>query len=153
AESAAKIDAVHWEWEPEGEQAAELTPLSDTLTRLVERLRAAFVRERQFSADAAHEMKTAGAIVKSTLQLAVERGGTAEEYRAGVERALEDTQRMQGLVTGMLQLANIEGLAAESGGEIDCVDVDEALHTAVRRLTPVLEARGMRIEVAVAEPG
>ncbi len=152
AESAAKIDAQHWQWEPEGERVQELAPLADTLTRLVERLRAAFMRERQFSADAAHEMKTAVAIVKSTLQLALEREGSAEEYRAGVERALDDTQRMQGLVSGMLQLAKIEGLAEDGAGEQDCVNVAETLNTAMRRLTPVMEARRMLMRVELSEP-
>ena len=151
AESAARIDAAHWEWEPAGAQAAELVPLSVTLTRLVERLRAAFVHERQFSADAAHEMKTAVAIVKSTLQLTLERGGEAAEYRAGVERALDDTERMQGLVSGMLQLAKIEGLTGSIAGEHACADLLEALGTARRRLAPLLEARQMRMNLDAAE--
>ena len=146
---AARIDATHWEWEAAtGErEAEELAPLSLSLARLVERLQAAFARERQFSADAAHEMKTAVAIVKSTLQLALERGGGAAEYRAEIGRALEDTERMQGLVGGMLQLAKIEGLAGSAQVEAGPVDAMEELHCALRRLAPMLEARRIRVDV------
>ncbi len=146
---AARIDATHWEWETEGSEreAEELAPLSLALARLVERLQAAFARERQFSADAAHEMKTAVAIVKSTLQLALERGGGAAEYRAEIRRALQDTERMQGLVGGMLQLAKIEGLAGASHIEACPVDAMEEMRGALRRLAPLLEARRVRVEV------
>ncbi len=150
---AAKIDAFNWEMEQSNldEEPKELVPLSTALTRLVERLRTAFVRERQFSADAAHEMKTAIAIVKSTLQLALERGETAEGYRAGIDRALEDTERMQGLASGMLQLAKIEGLAL-SGIHVDCViDIVTEIHEAERQLAPLLTARAIGLLLQVPE--
>lgn len=149
ADSAAKIDATHWDWDATGaeSEAEELAPLSTALTRLVERLREAFVRERQFSADAAHEMKTAVAIVKSTLELTLERGGGAADYRAGIERAFDDTQRMQELVIGMLQLAKAEGLATEDSGSVDAMQETD---TVVRRLGPVLEERKIRVEVDAA---
>jgi len=149
---ATKIDSTHWEWQSmvEDREADELRPLSMALTRLVERLRQAFVRERQFSADAAHEMKTAVAIVKSTLELALERDGGAAEYRAEIERALDDMGRMQGLVSGMLQLAKIEGLGGRPPGEVGAADAVEEIRSAVRRLGPLLEARQIRVDIKVA---
>jgi signal transduction histidine kinase len=153
AHSAAEIDESNWvlgSSEPDRE-AEELAPLSIALTRLVERLRMAFVRERQFSADAAHEMKTAIAIVKSTLQLTLERPEGVAEYRLGIERALEDTERMQGLASGMLQLAKIEGLAVP-GETVDPVsDVLEAVREVERELDPLLASRKMKLLVHSSE--
>jgi signal transduction histidine kinase len=140
AERAAKIDTLNWQFEktPLNDEPEELAPLSMALTRLVERLRAAFVRERQFSADAAHEMKTAIAIVKSTLQLALERENTTATYRSGIERALEDTERMQGLAVGMLQLAKIEGFAEPMNNSSNVVDAVAEIREVERLLAPLL---------------
>jgi signal transduction histidine kinase len=125
----------------------ELAPLSLALTRLVERLRMAFQREQQFSADAAHEMKTAIAIVKSTLQLALERPGGAAEYRLGIERALEDTERMQELAIGLLQLAKIEGLASRGKVADSVGDVLEAVRDVEREVAPLLASRKMQLRI------
>jgi signal transduction histidine kinase len=149
ADRAARIDANSWEWETQEEstETQELEPLSRALQHLVERLRGAFERERQFSADAAHEMKTAVAIVKSTLQLTLEREGEASDYRTGVERALDDVDRMQSLVTGMLQLAKVEGLAGAAPSGPNSADVSEQIAVAAHGLEPLLEAREMNVDV------
>lgn len=86
----------------------ELAPLASALVSLVERLRAAFEREQQFVGDAAHEMKTAIAIVRSTLQVALQTDRTAAQYRGELEAALGDTNRLAALVRSMLNLARIE---------------------------------------------
>jgi signal transduction histidine kinase len=149
AHRASRIDESNWALEQGGAapEAKELAPLSIALTRLVERLRIAFVRERRFSADAAHEMKTAIAIVKSTLQLTLERPEGAAEYRRGIERALEDTERMQGLAIGMLELAKIEGLATPGQAVEPVSDVLEAVRDVERKVGPLLATRKMTLRV------
>lgn len=151
ATRAARIDAHSWAWEERDDSThtQELEPLSKALQHLVERLRAAFVRERRFSADAAHEMKTAVAIVKSTLQLTLERGGQAADYRAGVERALEDAGRMQDLVVAMLQLAKIEGLSDTASPAETSADVNEQIAAVTHGLEPLLAARQITIDMQV----
>lgn len=153
AHRASRIDETNWVLEP-GEadrEAEELIPLSTALSRLVERLRMAFMRERQFSADAAHEMKTAIAIVKSTLQLTLERPEGTAEYRRGIERALEDTERMQGLASGMLQLAKIEGIATPRKTEDPVSDALEAVKDVEQELAPLLASRRMTLRVHASE--
>ena len=59
-------------------------------------------------ANAAHELKTPVAVVKSTLQSVLQRPRTAEEYRAGLERSLEDLDRLEQLLQRMLRLARAE---------------------------------------------
>jgi signal transduction histidine kinase len=155
ADRAARIDANSWEWEEQNNstKTQELEPLSAALEHLVERLRGAFERERRFSADAAHEMKTAVAIVKSTLQLALEREGEARDYRAGVERALEDVERMQHLIAGMLQLSKIEGLAGAGLACSEHANVCEQITLATHELEPLLEAREIKVDVQAPDTG
>ena len=79
----------------------------------MQRLERSFTQQRTFVSDAAHELKTAVAVVKSSLQLVGMRQRTPEEYHAGNERALADTARIEELVAKMLTLARVESNAAE----------------------------------------
>jgi hypothetical protein len=56
---------------------------------------ARFVQQRTFVSDAAHELKTAVAVVKSSLQLLGMKRRTAAEYQAGLERCLADSARLE----------------------------------------------------------
>jgi signal transduction histidine kinase len=154
AHRASLIDESNWVLQQgeSSQEAEELTPLSTALSRLVDRLHKAFVRERQFSADAAHEMKTAIAIVKSTLQLTLERPEGAVEYRKGIERALEDTERMQELAYGMLQLAKIEGLARAEQSRDSVSDAVDAARDVEQELSPLLASRKMTLRIHASQP-
>ena len=90
------------------ERITELRPLALTLSAVLENLRAAFAREQRFVGDAAHELKTAVAVVRSTIQVVMLKTRTPEEYHSGLTRALEDTDRLESLVQQMLSLARIE---------------------------------------------
>src|ERR1700749_626741 len=97
----------------------ELAPLASALTAAMQRLEASFSQQRRFVSDAAHELKTAGAVVKSSLQLLTMRQGTTEEYKAGFEVSLGDCDRMEEIVARMLPLARAEQpTIAEHGSAI-----------------------------------
>ena len=101
-------------------RSTELVPLARALHSLVSRLQRAFRRERRFLSDAAHELKTAVAIQKSTLQLLEQGKASEEELREGIARALEDTSRTENLVANMLLLASIDYFQRSTGkGAID----------------------------------
>lgn len=147
---AAEIDSGHWTFHglEESRNVYELLPLSAALANLLERLHAAFLRERSFFADAAHEMKTSVTIVKSTLQLALEADRTAEQYREELKSALTDTNRLQTLVGSMLDLVRIEGTSTVlSHGEGSICEVHAKVQEVLRRLSPIAEQAG--IEVAL----
>lgn len=84
----------------------ELQPIVNRLNRLMERLQASFTRERRFSADLAHEIRTPLAEAKAIAETAVnwpDEGGTAA-WRDVVASA----ERMEAVVHAMMQLARIE---------------------------------------------
>jgi signal transduction histidine kinase len=145
AERASAMDAHSWRFEVPAQATAttELAPLGNALTQLITRLKAAFDRERRFVSDAGHELKTAVAIQKSTLQL-LERGAlSVSAYRQGIERALEDTNRTEKLVTSMLRLAS-----SESGRTSQSVSVlIDSLTAAVADLSTMAEKLDVRIVV------
>ena len=133
ASGAEKIDVGSWKL-PDLNQSktfSELRPLAAALVGLVDRLHSAFNRERQFFGDAAHEMKSSIAIVRSTLQFALQTERSAAEYRAELQGALDDTDRLHNLVTSMLALARIESLG-NTGSSADTVATE--VHVQVSRV-------------------
>lgn len=87
---------------------AEIAPVADTLNDLLGRLEAAFTAERNFAANAAHELRTplAGAIAQ-VQRLHAETGETDTRQRAqDIERTLK---RLTALSERLLQLARAEG--------------------------------------------
>jgi signal transduction histidine kinase len=115
AAQASRINERSWCFRPpdSANSITELLPLTEALQDLVIRLKSAFDRERTFVSDAAHELKTAVAIQKSTLQVAANGPPNIVGYRRGFEQALSDIDRMEALVLRMLSLASVEGAIAE----------------------------------------
>ncbi len=116
ASEAEKISIHRWSFQaPESAvETRELAPLASALFAAMQRLEASFSQQRRFVSDAAHELKTAVAVVKSSLQLLAMRQRTTEEYAAGVEVSLVDCERMEEIVARMLTLARAEQPPSQS---------------------------------------
>jgi signal transduction histidine kinase len=149
ASRADRIQAARAEFElPPGTlRSAELMPLGRALQSLAARVRAAFDRERHFLSDAAHELKTAVAIQKSTLQL-LEQGSPSEtEYREGIARALEDTARTERLVADMLLLSAIEHAQQSPDPANLSSSLEESVQLAIDRLQPLAQMKAVFIDL------
>ncbi len=134
---------------PESAQATtELAVLGGALESATQRLEEAFRQQRVFVHDAAHELKTAVTIVKSSLQLLALRPRSAREYSSGLETCLADCARMEDLVQRMLQLARFEREPANHNTRCDLVEVarDVAAH-----METLAEIR--RVNIAIDAPG
>jgi signal transduction histidine kinase len=86
----------------------ELQPLVRALEAALARLQRSFEQQKRFTNDAAHELKTDVAIVKSSLQLLSMRQRTVEEYSRGLALGLDDFTRLEMTVQKMLTLARLE---------------------------------------------
>ncbi|MBS1802788.1 MAG: HAMP domain-containing histidine kinase [Acidobacteria bacterium] len=107
---AGNVSANSWTFDPPAaaRETSELAQLTSAIESVLGRLERSFNQQRTFVSDAAHELKTAVAVVKSSLQLTGMKPRTPGEYQAGNERALVDTERVEGLVAKMLTLARLE---------------------------------------------
>lgn len=122
---------------------AELAVLSSALETSTQRLEQAFRQQQVFVHDAAHELKTAVTIVKSSLQLLASRVRSPQEYAAGLETCLADCARMEDLVQRMLLLARFEQRAAER----EVCDLSEVARETGAQFENLAELR--RIELRV----
>lgn len=105
----------------------EVLPLVQALDALVLRLGDALVRERQFTADAAHELRTPLAALKVHLQVA-QRARVDEDRTRALAQVEAGVLRMQHLVSQLLTLARLEPEAAHAHAaqeQVDLVQVAE----------------------------
>jgi signal transduction histidine kinase len=150
AGQAGAISVLNWEFRPpaEASMAKELAPLTSAIETVLERLRESFRQQRDFTSDAAHELKTSVAIVKSTLQTLLQRPRPEHEYRAGLESMLEDCGRLEDLLGRLLRLARIEQWA-ENGmnRKLGVTEVTSTCEAAISRIQALAEARSIQIEL------
>ncbi len=83
----------------------EIHRLGETLNTMLDRIEASLERERVFVADAAHELRTPLAILRTELELAVRPGRDAEEMRLALRSAAEETERLSRLAEDLLVIA------------------------------------------------
>ncbi len=86
----------------------EIIPIRDRLNDLLARLEASFARERRFTADVAHELRTPLAGLRSTIEVALSRNRNHDEYQHALSDCLAIASGMQAMVNNLLALARIE---------------------------------------------
>ena len=98
----------HGERLPVSPSHDEIRRLGDTLNEMLARIDAALAHERAFVADASHELRTPLAILKTELELALRGERSAEELRAAVASAQEETDRLTRLAEDLLVIARAD---------------------------------------------
>ena len=122
---------------------AEIEPVLDALNGLLERVQAAMARERRFTADAAHELRTPLAALKIHAQNAL-RAGSEAERRASLERMLAGLERAIRLAEQMLAFSR----AAARAPAAEPVSLQQAVEDALEDVLPTLKERGIRVSVS-----
>lgn len=98
---------------PDPGGADEIAELARTVNDTLDRLERSDARQRQFTADASHELRNPLAAVRSRLEVALE-----SPDRESVAAALADTERLQRIAADLLLLARLDedGAGAGDGG-------------------------------------
>ncbi len=95
-----RIDPKRW--------PSELRPLAASFDDMLGRLEDSFTRLSQFSADLAHELRTPVGNMLGEAQVALTRDRRPEEYRAVIESAAAECERLSGIIDNLLFLARAE---------------------------------------------
>ena len=155
AVEAERIDSANWHFHaPESaKETVELRPLARALESALERVQRSFEQQKRFTNDAAHELKTDLAIVKSSLQLLSMRRPTAE-YDADLDRILKDFTRLEDTVQKLLTLARLEQSAGDSfnGQSPPFCSLQEAAEEAAHQIRPFAQIKSIELNIDVAAP-
>jgi len=123
----------------------ELDSLAGTINDLLDRL-ATYLRQRHdFLANAAHELRSPLAAIRSSVEVALAEQRSAQEYEELLPVVMDQCQSLEYLVNQLLLLAEVEGdqLKAYS----DRLSLDELLKTSVEMFQAVAEARGINLHL------
>jgi signal transduction histidine kinase len=151
--TAGKVSVSSWSFSPpeDAHKMRELEPLVTALERVLLGLEQSFEKQKRFVGDAAHELKTGVAVVKSSLQLLSMKPRTQGEYEAGLERCLVDCKRMEDLVAQMLMLARVQEPHIDHPDE-SITDVYSSMEEVVLQLKTMAETRKVSILMFDGEP-
>ncbi len=83
----------------------ELGRLAQTLNALIDRLQKAIEEMRRFTADAAHELRTPLAVLRSGIEVTLRSPRSADEYRQALEAATDEANRLTRLADQLLFLS------------------------------------------------
>ena len=149
AAAAGGISVENWRFAPSPAAAStkELEPLIGAITTVLAGLESAFTRQREFLGDAAHELKTSLAILKSTLQTLLNKPRQFAEYDDGLTVMNRDCERLERLLNRMLQTARAEQrIAGGHEHRLDPVDLASSCEAAIARLAQYAADKEIRIE-------
>jgi signal transduction histidine kinase len=125
----------------------EIATVATAFNRLVDRLGEAIGRERRiadqqrtFLADAAHELRTPVAIIRSEAEVAVADAGDPPNHHEALRTIADEAGRLSDLVADLLFLAR--GVEPAAPGLHERVFLDDLANQAVRRLSKLPESAG-----------
>ena len=149
AEEASKISLQQWHFHPPQSARAvtELEPLSAALQSTISRLQRSFEQQRRFTSDAAHELKTDLAIIKSSLQLLALRPRSPQDYQRGLDVCLTDTLRLERTVAEMLTLARVESAGPLADTRAADCDLSPILREVVEQFASLAALRKVHVLV------
>ena len=122
----------------------EVDTLTASFNEVLDRLQQSVATIRRFTADASHEIRNPLAVMRTGLEVALRHQRSTGEYETLLRENLDEVQRLQSILEGLLTLARAEpGTAAE----IQCQTVDLAAmaRETVARFGSVIAESGSRI--------
>lgn len=121
----------------------EIYDLTERFNEMFERLQQSFETEKQFTADASHELRTPVAVLISQCEYLLEHGSLTEQQKEEVEILLKQSQRISQLVSQLLMIAREEKMVDIEKFE----DIDLGMLTEIIVEELEIEARKKSISI------
>lgn len=126
----------------------ELQPIGGALNGLLDRLHAAFTREKRVNADIAHELRTPIAELKTLSEVALRQPGLSDRNRVYFSDAKAIALRMSRLLQSLSLLGQSQSAAVPV--TIKPINLAAMIETALRAQQPAIERRELTIEKSLA---
>jgi signal transduction histidine kinase len=132
---------------PTGKSHDELYELSDSLNRMFDRLQYSFDQQKQFIADAAHELKSPVTLLLLSLEDAVQRPDLPEAFKYRLIRQTDVLRRMGRLVKNLLDLSALE---LKETLNFQIFDLPDLVKSILEEYEPIFAAQGIEVTVNMA---
>lgn len=129
---------------PLGRNRDELYELSSSLNSMFDRLQFSFIRQKEFIANASHELKTPITMLRLSLEEALQQDGLPEPYQQRVELQNKTLLRMNRLVKNLLDLSALE-LSETCNNEN--FSLNELIESVVEDFQPLIHGENINLMV------
>ena len=126
-----------------GELTTELVPIHDRLTHSLDALRRAFEREKAAVADISHELRTPVAGMLATMDVALRKPRTADQYKETLTECRAIAKQLGGLVERVMTLAYLD--AGHAHAPPIPVDIGELAGGCAAVIRPLATAHGLTL--------
>lgn len=149
ADAVEMIDAHHLSTRvPSGGANDEISRLTEGVNGMLDKLEEAFIRQRTFSANAAHELKTPLAAIRSNIEiLDMDDTPDLEEYQETLEVVRRNTDRLINLVGDLLALNDQNPCEL-----LEPVECGLLMGEVLEKVMPLIEEKGLMVAVDNQRP-
>lgn len=124
--------------------------MADNVSSAINQLSSEEVRKSQFVSDVSHELRTPLTAIRGAAETLLDGGVAADDQERFLSTIATEAERLTRLANDLLQLQRIEGATGEL--PFRRVDLGEAARRAAAMLEPLIEDRGVTLEVSGSAP-
>jgi heavy metal sensor kinase len=128
----------------------ELDRLARTLNNMLDRFHEAIEQMRQFSADASHELQTPLTILKGEMEVALRQPRSPEEYQRILGSGLEEIDRINHLVAGLLLLARAD--AGVLRLDMQSIELLDFVADILQQMKPIANSHSVDLRLEAPDP-
>lgn len=125
----------------------ELQELAATFDRMLDRLESAFRRQRQFTADASHELRAPLSVIRAEVDLALSGSRDRKADNDAFVSIREEVRALEGLIDALLVAARADGGTVR----LQRIDLCATWTRIAERIRPFASAHGVRINGVVSK--
>jgi signal transduction histidine kinase len=133
---------------PVGRSGDELDRLAGNLNAMLERIEALMMGLKEVSDNIAHDLKTPLTRLRNRAEEALAQSGSEAEYRAALERTIEESDGLIRTFNALLMIARAE--SGQARGNMDDFDAAEVANGIHELYEPLAEDDGMTLRVKTA---
>jgi signal transduction histidine kinase len=130
---------------PVGRSGDELDRLAENLNAMLERIEALMVGLKEVSDNIAHDLKTPLTRLRNRAEEALAKAGSEAEYRAALERTIEESDGLIRTFNALLMIARAE--SGQARGNMDDFDAAEVAQGIQELYEPLAEDNGLTLHV------
>jgi len=131
---------------PVGRSGDEIDRLAENLNAMLERIEALMVGLKEVSDNIAHDLKTPLTRLRNRAEEALAKAGNEGEYRAALERTIDESDGLIRTFNALLMIARAEsGQARDNMTDFDAAEVAHGIHELYE---PLAEDKGLTLNVA-----
>ncbi len=132
------------------ETGDELSRLARTLNEMIDRLYKSFEEMRRFTADAAHDLRTPVAALRSEVEVSLMADRTVEDYRQSMQTVLDEAVHLSRLTGQLLDLSREDhGVHPR---QIERIRLDSILVSAIEDLHAAAQQKQIAVDAKQLRP-